>query len=212
MSTLPGCAVLECCVYSNKWNMHGNYPGHWCQLYAERKGAILLSKQFAYTPTACVVGMVPGTCSLLSHAWESVIWHRLIGTWTVLFFTKTFAMLDAWEDQWRRWFSSDFTSPGSQVQSFDSETPLKSVTFILWCGQTVSSLDFNFCFKNNFGTQLPKTFKKSAEFRSRSTEPHLQRLLCAFHAQLQPGQCYSSATQDHTCTHPGQGGAHCVDP
>lgn len=40
----------------------------------------------------------------------------------------------------------------------------------------------------------------------------LQRLLCAFHAQLQPGQCYSSATQDHTCTHPAQGGAHCVDP
>lgn len=113
MSSLPGeqngHAVLKCCIYSNKWNMPSNYPGHWCQLYADCKGAILLSKQFAYTPTACVVGMVPGTCSILNHVWESVIWHRLIWAWTVLFFTKTFAMSDAWEDQWRWWVSWDFT-------------------------------------------------------------------------------------------------------
>ena len=162
-------------------------------------------KKFAYKPTTRVVGMVPGMCSLLNHAWESVIWHRLIWAWAVWFFI---CHMPCWmHEKISEGDGSAQALPqlAAEVQSFDSGTPLKSVTFILWCGQTICSFDFNFHFKNNFCVQLPKTFKKSAEFRSQSTQPHLQSLLCASRTHLQPGQCHSSATQDHTCTHPAAG-------
>lgn len=71
MSSMPGeqnkHAVLKGCLQpflAINWMLNG-------------KRLSYSPKLFAYTPTACMVGMA-GTCSLLNHAWESIIWHRLI--------------------------------------------------------------------------------------------------------------------------------------
>lgn len=84
-------------------------------------------KKFAYKPTTRVVGMVPGMCSLLNHAWESVIWHRLIWAWAVWFFI---CHMPCWmHEKISEGDGSAQALPqlAAEVQSFDLGTPFKSV-------------------------------------------------------------------------------------
>lgn len=117
MSRLPGeqngYAVLKGCVYSNKWNMPGNYPGHWCQLNTECKGPILLSQEVCLQTNYTCGGngpwyvLTPEPCLGISYMAQTNLGL------SCLIFHMPYAMLDAWEDQWRWWVSSGFTSAGS---------------------------------------------------------------------------------------------------